>query len=226
MIDNTGWEYVYKLSQGERCATNVLYTPSVSPEGDRMCMHFWLHAEPYMPGSCVPRTEELLEYWFKRELKYMTLFQGRPWCPEIYDVDEKERKILIEFNKETLNWPMYQEGRCIEDVSPTWKEDLFSVIEDVLNLGYYKASLYPHCFFYTNDGQIKMLDYYATLEQDGCVLHKDIVEPIIGEDSEHRFIEVKQGDYFDLGLHFKNSLKNWIKWPGDPLPEFHDKLFG
>lgn len=229
MIDNTGWEYIRKYAdKGDRfelSSTNVLYTPTVNPERTMMCMHFIVDTN-YMIGSCVPRTEEMLQFWFERELSYLEIFQGRSWCPDIYDVDELNRKILIEFNNESLNFPIYTEGRSLDNEFPNWKKDLFCIINEVYQSGYYKSSIYPHCFFYTNDGEMKMLDYYATIPVNDSLIHKSIIEPIIGVDSENRFIEVKDGDYYEMKNHFKNSLKTWIKWPGDPLPQFYDEIFG
>jgi hypothetical protein len=225
MIDNTNWEFIYKLENGWHSSTNVLYMPTISPEKDKMCMHFTENPMEYMKRSCVPRNPTLMEDFFQRELKYLTIFQDKPWCPKILDVDPVERKILVEFNNESLNWPAYSEGRSLDDEFPNWKQDLFDIIKDVYDSGYIKASLYPHCFFYSKSGQLKMIDYYATIERDDTLLHRSLIEPIIGVDSEQRFIEVKEGDYYRMGDHFKNSLKTWIKWPGNPMPEFYDKIF-
>lgn len=224
MINNDNWEYIFKLTNGYPCSTNVLYTPTINPEKTMMCMHYVIDTE-YMNGSCVPRSDELMNFFFERELNFIKLFQDKPWCPTLYDVDVKNRKILVEFNKESLNWPIYEENRSLDKEFPKWKEDLFEVLKDLNDSGYYKASIYPHCFFYDNSGNLKMLDYYATIPKNDTKIHKDLIEPIIGVDSEHRFVEVKNGDYYEMGEHFKNSLKNWIKWPGDPLPEFYDRIF-
>lgn len=225
MINNNGWEYIWKINpdSGRLNSTNVLYTPTINPEKDRMCMHFLLDTE-YMNGSCVPRTEELMNFFFERELYFLKLFQNKPWCPKLYDVDYKDRKILIEFNKESLNMIIYNETRTLDIEYPTWKDDLFEVIKDLYISGYYKASAYPHCFFY-NNGQIKTIDYYATIPKNDSRIHKNLIEPIIGVDSQQRFIEVKDGDYYEMGMHFKNSLKTWVKWPDDIFPEFYDRLF-
>jgi serine/threonine protein kinase len=226
MIDNSNWEFIYKLEEGYLCSTNVLYVPTISPEKDKMCMHFTEDANVYMQKSCVPRNTELMEDFFQRELKYLTLFQDKPWCPKLLDSDATERKILVEFNKESLNKPIRTETRSLDKEFPNWEEDLFNILKDIHDSGYIKASIYPHCFFYTNSGQLKMIDYYATIEQDDTLIHKSLIEPIIGVDSQQRFIEVKEGDYYQMRDHFKNSLKTWIKWPGDPLPKFYDRIFG
>ena len=76
MINNTEWEYVYKLAGGETQRTNVLYTPTISPTKDKLCMHFWTESPEYMATSCVPRTDELMQFWFEREAMYLEQFQG------------------------------------------------------------------------------------------------------------------------------------------------------
>lgn len=224
MINNEGWDYVWKLTNGYPCTTNVLYTPTINLKKDKLCMHYLIDSD-YMKGSCVPRTKQLMGFFFKKELNFIELFQDKLWCPKLYDADVKERKILIEFNNESLNWPVYSNGRSLTNEYPNWKSDLFDILNDLNNSGYYKASIYPHCFFYAKSGQLKMIDYYATLPKNDTYLHKDLIEPIIGVDSEHRFLEVKDGDYYKMDEHFKNSLKKWIKWPDDPLPEFYDRIF-
>lgn len=225
MIDNNNWEYVYKLTDGYPCSTNVLYTPTISPDKDKLCMHYWTESPKYMATSCVPRTDELMEYWFNQEVYYLMLFQGKSWCPELYEIDKTNRKILIEFNKESLNWPMYTEGRSIEEYSENWKEELFFIIKDIFDMGYYKNALYPHCFFYTKTGQLKTIDYYSVIDIKNPMIHKDVVTPIIGVDSQHRYEKVKKGDYYDASMFFENTLKNWVQWPGNPAPEFYARLF-
>ena len=132
MIENTGWNYLYKLTQKDTelkySSTNVLYTPTVNDDKDTMCMHFTVDTA-YLTGSCVPRTEEMISYWFDRELKYLKLFQGKSWCPEIYFVNYDDRKIFIEFNKETLNIPVFTESRSLCNDYPNWKTDLYNTIE-------------------------------------------------------------------------------------------------
>jgi hypothetical protein len=226
MIDNTGWKYVYKLwDNGDVVATNVLYVPSMNPEKDKLCMHFDVDAQYYMPGSCVPRTEEMMEYWFEREVRYLSMMQGQTFCPKLYDVDEKNRKLLIEWNTESLNPAVYIDDRSLDEVSPHWEEDLYSVIKSLYDLGYYKMTLYPHCFFYTKDLCLKTFDYYGLVERSNPLISKQIVEPIIGEDSESRYKEANRGDYYDFECFFKSTLKNWLKWPNNATYKIYERLF-
>ena len=222
MINNDNWEHVFKITNSYHSptSTNVLYIPTISPTRDMMCMHYVTNID-----GCAPRSIEITNFFFEREINFIKLFQDKPWCPILYDVDFKNRKILIEFHKENLSWPIYSNGRSIDEEYSTWKEDLFEVLKDLTESGYYKASIYPHCFFYSNDKQLKMIDYYATISKNNTKIHKDLIEPIIGVDSGQRFSEVKDGDYYEMSIHFKNSLKTWVKWPGDPLPEFYNKIF-
>lgn len=226
MIDNTEWKYIYKIyDDGNIVPTNVLYVPSMNSLKDKMCMHFDRNAEYYMPRSCVSRTEEMMEYFFRRELKYISMMQGQSFCPRLYDIDEKHRKILIEWNKESLNPVVYTPGRSLDDISPHWEKDLYSVIKSIYDLGYYKLALYPHCFFYDKNLQLKTFDYYSLVDRSNPYILKEIVDPIIGEDSHTRYIEVNRGDYYDFELFFKNTLKNWLKWPNDATHKIYKKMF-
>jgi len=225
MIDNTGWDYVYKMSKGIPYSTNVLYTPTISPEKDRMCMHYWTESPEYMKNSCVPRTDELMQFWFEREAKYLTEFQGHSWCPVLYDIDYAERKILIEFNQESLSWAVYAEGRSIEEYSENWREELYEVVKNIYDLGYYKNALYPHCFFYDIKGNLKTIDYYSVIPIDDPYILKSVVEPIIGVDSQHRYREVERDEYYDASLFFKNTLANWVEWPDDFAKEIYARLY-
>lgn len=226
MINNSDWEYVYKIwENGNIVETNVLYVPSINAEKNKMCMHFNLDSNYYLPGNCVTRTEEMMTYWFQREVKYLSLMQGQEFCPVLYDIDEKNRKLLIEWNHESLNPVVYKCGRSLEDLSPNWEEDLYSVVKSIYDLGYYKMALYPHCFFYTEEMQLKTFDYYSMIERSNPLIHKSIVEPIIGADSEIRYKEACLGEYYDFEVFFKNTLKNWLRWPNNAASKIHDRLF-
>lgn len=226
MIDNTGWNYVYKIANNEIQRTNVLYTPTINSSKDKMCMHFWTESPEYMDASCVPRTDELMQFWFEREAMYLEQFQGKSWCPKLYEIDQTERKILIEFNQESLNWAVYTEGRSLDDYSKNWKEELYSVVKEIYDLGYYKNALYPHCFFYGKDGNLKTIDYYSVMPIDDPYISKSVVRPIIGVDSQHRYKEVENDDYYDASLFFKNTLANWVEWPDDFAKEIHARIYG
>lgn len=222
MINNDNWETVFKLN--EICSfptpTNLIYIPTISPNNDMLCMHYNTDIEKYPT-----KFKEIINFFFERELNFLKLFQDKTWCPTLYDVDLQNKKILIEFNHENLSWPIYDKNRSIDIEYPMWKDHLFEILSDLNNSGYYKSTIYPHCFFYNDKGQLKMIDYYATIKKDDTLIHKNLIEPIISENSKQRFAEVKTGDYYEMGNFFKNSLQKWIKWPGDPLPEFYRKIF-
>lgn len=226
-MNNEGWEYLFKINPYDftLCSTNVLYVPTLNEDKTVMCMHFDEDAEEYMQGSCVPRTLDLEEQWFRRELKYLTIFQGQPWCPNILHVDERNRKIYIEYHKETINHICFDENRNLNDEYPDWKEQLFDVIKSIMDQGYYKCSLYPHCFYFDEHKVLKTIDFYATIEKDNHMMHKDIITPIIGVDSHHRYIEAQRGDYYDFEYFYKRTIQQHLTWPEDVMHGFYKDLF-
>ena len=96
MIDNTNWNYVYKICDGEYETTNLMYTPSMNLNGDIMCMH-WDHKSAYQTNHRID--EQLLDLFFEREVKYLKIFENFSWCPKIYEIDIASKKIFLEWNK-------------------------------------------------------------------------------------------------------------------------------
>lgn len=222
MIDTTGWSYVYKITDGYPNPTNMLYTPMVNPEGTVMCM-LWDHTSPYQTNEKL--TAELIDFFFKREVTYLTLFQGYSWCPKILDIEE--RKIFIEWNNKTLNTVLYQDQQDICEVCPDWKDQIFTILKDIVDDGYYKTALYPHCFFIDNTGQIKTFDFYGCIESMYPYVKLKDVEGMIGHQSVHRFAAVTEGELLNLGKFFKSTMQTHLSnsWPDNPFPEYYKRLF-
>jgi hypothetical protein len=163
MIDTSGWGYYFKQDPVDkiRCPNNLLYTPLVNPEGTIMCM--WYDETSEYQKENTRLTKELVDFFFEREVFHLTKFQNYSWAPKILEIDLKNRKIFIEWNKETINDIVYTDGRDINKECPTWKEQLFNILKDILDAGYYKMAMYPHCFFIDKKGILKTFDFYACL---------------------------------------------------------------
>lgn len=225
MIDTKEWQYFYKIYDSWPQPTNLLYTPLISPDGSMICM-WWDETSPYQHEND-RLTAELVNFFFEREIKYLTVFQKFPWAPKLLDVDLKERKILIEFNKETLNHIIFTPGRSLDQECPDWREQIFSILKDIVDSGYYKMALYPHCFFIDSNGKIKTFDFYSSLEQEERYLERKKIEGMIGGDSDGRFTEATTDGIIDFEMFFKKTVSVHLKhaWPDNPFPEYYKKLF-
>ena len=226
MIDTTNWSYFYKVDYAHKhnVTTNLLYTPTVSPDGSMLCM-LWDENSEYQKEN-TDLTEELINFFFEREVKYLQLFQGKPWCPKLIELDLTARKIIIEFNKETFNHIVTDSTRTLDLECPNWKEQIFEIVKDIHTMDYYKMALYPHCFFVDAQGQIKTIDFYSFLEKQNRMLEKKKIEGMIGRDSVGRFAEATVGDKVDFGIFFERTMMTHLgrTWTDNPFPEYYTKI--
>jgi hypothetical protein len=225
MIDTTGWRYYLKQDPIDkiRCATNLLYTPLVNPEGNIMCMLYDETSEYQKENTRL--TKDLVDFFFDREVQHIKLFQHYSWAPKILEIDLENRKIFIEWNKETLNDIVYTYNRDLNQECPTWKEQLFTILKDIVDSGHYKMALYPHCFYIDTTGHLKTFDFYSCISHEERYLEKSKIEGMLGQGSRTRFDEVTVEGLIDFEMFFKRTLSTHVKWPEDPFPEFYKRIF-
>jgi hypothetical protein len=225
------WKPFYKINpdDGNLIETNLIYTPLVSPDDKIFCMNFdhshayqnqelshWLPSRPYY-------TKEMVEFFFNRELKYFSVFSNRSWAPKVIEIDAENQRIFFEWTGETCNQIIYS-GRKIEDYCPTWKVQMLEILKDITHSGYYKTSLYPHCY-YIDQGILKTFDFYGCVERKDPYVSITDIKGMIGETSGPRFEAAVKDNMLNVEILFKDALKTWIKWPDDVLPMFYQELF-
>lgn len=226
MIDTSNWDYGYKISRGELCTTNMLYTPMINPEKNIMCM-VWDENHPYQKDN-KKLDANLINFFFEREVTYLSLFQNKAWAPNLIDIDQQQRKILIEWNKESLNNIIFSQGRSLDLECPLWKEEIFSILDDIISSGYYKMALYPHCFYISEEGCVKTFDFYSCLSIRERYLERSKIEGMIGKESTGRFDEVTDDQgMLDFEQFFKNTIKHHMAnvWPDNPFINFYNRLY-
>ena len=170
-------------------------------------------------------TEELLDFWFNKEVANLTKFSNKDYCPEIYYIDKQERKIFIEWTKEHCNEAVFDDNRNIDDECLDWKNQIKYIIKDIVNEGCYKCSLYPHCF-YIKDGKVKTFDWYATFDSNDHHLNYDkYIKGMAGKNSAFRFQEAMEDDAVNFKTFFMQGIKKHIKWPGsNHLQEIYQEI--
>jgi len=221
----TAWQPFYKIRNGIYSTTNMLYTPLINPEGNVMCMD-WSLDNPYH-GNAVGRTTELIDFFFEREVKYINIFKDYPWAPMILDIDVDNKKIFIEWNKETLNTLLFVHNVTVDSICSDWKDQQYNILKDIRDAGYYKMALYPHCFFLDKNNKLKTFDFYGCVEIDNPYIEYSKIEGIIGVDSGNRFNSATTDGVIDFSVFFKNTLLTHLVniWPDNPFPEIYRKLY-
>ena len=222
-MNTDNWKYFYKIVDGRPNTTNLLYTPLINETEDVMCM-LWDENSTYQENTRL--TADLVNFFFEREIKYLTTFQGKPWAPKLLEVDLVNRKIFIEWNKETLNTIIFTPGRDLDKECPDWKEQIFEILKDILDSGYYKMALYPHCFFIDAKGKIKTFDLYSAIERDNPYIERRLIEGMIGEQSTGRFDDSTSNGVINFETFFKITLTDHLSktWPINPFPNFYKRL--
>lgn len=203
------------------CTTNLLYTPYVS-EG-KFCMSF-NHLDPYQNEKPRPYyTPDLVKFFFNREVKYFLELADKPYAPQLIELDPIKQKIIFKFPGETCNHIIYS-GRKLEDYCPDWKQQLHTIIKDLVSSGYYKTSLYPHCFF-IEEGILKTFDFYGCASIDNPYVKFEMIKGMVGESSKHRFAEALNNNNLDISILFKRALETYVKWPNNELANIYKELY-
>jgi hypothetical protein len=223
-MDN--WNYLYKIDYADKTTvtTNMLYTPIVNQEKTIMCM-IWDESNPYQSEN-KRLTAELVNFFFQREVKHLTIMQKFAWCPRILEIDTPNRKIFIEWNKETINNIVLTPGQNLDTQCPDWREQIFNILKDIITEGYYKVALYPHCFFIGSDGLIKTFDFYSCVGIEERYIPLSTLAGMIGNESSGRFNRSTVGNNVDFKLFFEITMTEFLgkTWSDNPFPEFYKRL--
>jgi len=221
----TKWTPFYKMRNGIYSTTNLLYTPLINSDGDIMCMDWSLDSEYHSDNP--NRTAELINYFFDREIKYIDVFKDYNWSPKIVDIDLSSKRIYLEWNKESLNTLLFVHNTPVDIVCPDWKEQQYNILKDIRDAGYYKMSLYPHCFFLDKKNQLKTFDFYGCVEIANPYIERNKIAGIIGPDSGSRFDTATIDGVIDFSIFFKNTLLTHLGtiWPDNPFPNHYERLY-
>lgn len=226
MIDITGWDYLYKIDYSDKTivTTNMLYTPMVNKDRTIMCM-IWDEKHPYQSKN-KRLTADLVNFFFEREVIHLQRMQKFAWCPRILELDLDNRQIFIEWNTETINQVVLDPARSLDVECPTWKEQIFNIIKDILDDGYYKVALYPHCFFIDKTGMIKTFDFYSCVGVEERYIPVATLAGMIGDQSTGRFNRSTVGSNVDFKLFFEITMTEFLNktWNDNPFPDFYKRL--
>lgn len=227
MTDTSNWGYYHKLNpDGSPTSSNLLYIPRVNPEQNVMCMHYCVDTRYRNDDHVV--NEDLLQWFFEREIKFINQLQHLKTTPYVYDVDFNERKVFIEWNKETLSQVVFTKGRRIDNEYPNWKNQIKDFLASTKENKFYKMAMYPHCFYMTKEGNLKTIDYYSVVPYEERFIERKVIEGIIGKDGAYRFDEsTDSAGYIDFKKFFEITVTRHLTryWPGPIFSEIFDEIY-
>jgi hypothetical protein len=161
-------------------------------------------------------------FFFIRELEYIERFKDYSWAPTVLEVDQTHKRIFIKWYGVTCNDLLY--SNSLDVFCKDWRNQLRSIIKDILEENVYKLTLYPHCFYIDETLSLRSFDFYACVDKDNAQLPINLVENIIGEQSVERWKESTVKDTIDFELFFNRALDTYIKWNEQPLGEIINDL--
>ena len=83
----TDWKYYYKLNfLQKKIPSNLLYSPKMNPSGDVLCIQYCQDNNYRNYDNYIP--DEVIDFFYKRELKFLLEFQNFEFTPKIIDYSE------------------------------------------------------------------------------------------------------------------------------------------
>lgn len=227
MTDTSTWQYYYKMTpEGHLTDSNMLYSPRVNADKNVMCMHYCV--DSVYRKNATPMPEDLIQWFFDREVKFLEQLQNLKTTPKLYEVDLKNRKVFIEWNKETLSQIVFDPSRNLDLEIPDWKNQIREFLLSTKENNFYKMSLYPHCFYLDKAGVLKTVDYYAVVPYSERFIERRIIEGVIGKDGAYRFDEsTDDTGVIDFKKFFEITVTKHLTryWPSSPFGNIFNEVY-
>ena len=201
------WKKFYKFKEG-LAVTNLLYEPLVSKDKKIFCMNW--NKNQYHDNEFM--TEELYNFWFNQECKYLLHLSNKKYIPEILLMDTKKR--VIEFRWYDKNLNVMIENNTINKVK-NWQKKIKEIKDDLEKDNIFKINMYPHTFFFDDEGNAHIMDLYGCTDKHSRYLDTKFLKPLIRGTRFDKFIRNERLDTHKL---YQETIKtNYAEWPGDFL---------
>ena len=204
-MDN--WNHFYKYHQGPAVA-NLLYEPLVNEDCTVFCMNW--NPNKYYNNKLM--TEDLYQYWFEQEVKYLLRLKNKNYAPEVIDIDYSRRKIKFRWYNKNLN--LLSNNNSIQDIDD-WQEKIKKIVEDLEQQNIYKINMYPHTFYFDDKDEAHCMDLYGCTDNSSRYLNIDYLRPLIQNERFDKFIINNTLDTHKL--YQETISTNYAQWPGDFL---------
>jgi len=223
-IDN--WTQYYKYSdQGDRCMAQQTYEPLISLDRKMFCKNYY-RKNSYQKYQERPLyTDDVVDFFFEQELKYLDVFSNKPYAPEILDVDYNNRRIFIKWYDKSCNEIIQEQSDWPQS---EWLEKISDIVVDQVRSGIYKLTIYPHCHYIDDDNNMRAIDWYGCVPVNDPFIEEKYMQGIIHETAKFRLDETGNptNGKLNLEIMFKKSLGKHIKWGDHNLSDVYKRVFG
>lgn len=224
-LDN--WIPYLKLDElGKKCMAQQTYEPLISQDGKTFCKNYsWPNDYQYLETKNRPLyTAEVVEWFFQNELKYIEKFAHKSYAPEIIDINYRDRKIFLKWYGFSCNQIIYRQHSWPKDL---WLHQIKDIMIDIYNEGVYKLTMYSHCHYISNDGNMRAIDWYGCVPIEEPHIEEKYMQGIIHETAKFRLEETGAAVNKMLNLEnmFKCSLSTHVKWGDKDMSYIYKELF-
>ena len=227
LVKINNWTPFYKYSEdgvGGKMSQQT-YEPLISPDGKTFCANYdWQneYQRKWQPDR-VGYTQDVVDYFFFKEVEYAHRFSNCIWAPEIVDVDIANKCIFYKWYGPTCNELIYTGQPLPSD----WKSQVRNIMIDAYNSGVYKLTMYPHCHYYDNNGIMHCIDMYGCVEVDDPLIEAKYMDGIIHSTAQFRLDETGElvSGKYNLETMFKKSLGTHVKWGNDDMSFIYEEIF-
>lgn len=221
------WNPYLKLSDdGYPCMAQQTYEPLISDDGKTFCKNYsWPNEYQYRDTKDRPLyTKEVVDWFFENELKYIKKFINKPYAPEILDINYNERKIYFKWYSVSCNQIIYKPHKWPQDL---WRKQIKDIMLDIYNEGVYKLTMYPHCHYISEDGNMRSIDWYGCVPVDAPYIEEKYMQGIIHETAQFRLEETGDAvnSVLNLETMFKRSLRTHVKWGDQNMSYIYKEIF-
>lgn len=204
-MDN--WNHFYKYYRGPSVA-NMVYEPLVNDDRTVFCMNW--NPNDYYNNELM--SEDLYQYWFEREVKYLSIIKNKNYAPEVLDIDYSGRKIKFRWYDKNLN--ILISNNKIGHID-NWQEKIKEIKQDLEQNKIYKINMYPHTFYFDDKDQAHCMDMYGCTDNDTKYISTEYLKPLISNDRFSKFTINNTVDTHEL--YQETISTNYAQWPGDFL---------
>lgn len=158
---------------------------------------------------------DLVESSFQRECKNLEILGKYKWAPEVLDIDQELRKITFKWYNNTA-----------ESYLPSnYILQLENIIKDLDREQLYKPNVYPKCFYTDNNNQLHAYIFYSTSSYEEQPIAMEFYKPVLNEDRLALVEKLSTDGKLDMGVLIKYAFTDYIKWPGNPLPDIYKRVY-
>ena len=221
-IDN--WRPFLKYNDGKLGMAQQTYEPLISPDGNVFCANYdWRNKYQRMDEERPLYTKEVCDYFFNQEVKYIEKFKNKSYAPEVIDVDETRKRIFIKWYNNSCNHTIYEQ----QMLDLRWLQSIRKIILDQYQEGYYKLTMYPHCHYIDNQGNMRAIDWYGVVPVSRPYIEEKYMEAIVHNSARFRLDETgeRKNNLINLEIMFQRSLSTHVLWGKFNLNYIYKEIF-